>query len=129
MTCQASKCPKNLVTPVLLLIHSSTSRVLNHTNLSNFTYAELARVWRSVFDSLECADKIVSIGYSFRDSHFNQFLFEASRKRNTLQKLLIVTMGENDYNQISNRLSWIDLETEPVLGGLEEFAAECGNHK
>ena len=92
-----------------------------YKSFDELIFGELNSIWRKIFDSLEKADEILAIGFSFRDLHFNQILFEAIRHRKKKPKMTIVTTDERSFDSIIDNIEWIPLKTEPSYGGICDY--------
>jgi hypothetical protein len=97
-----------------------------YKSLRKMMFAELKYVWRHVRTRLEKCKEIVAIGFSFRDEHFNQLLFESSLERATPLRLRVVTKDLTDVERISGKFGSGNIEVEHIRGWLEEFSTTIG---
>lgn len=93
-----------------------------HKSFPEMSFGELSSTWRQVYDSLENADEIVAIGYSFRDLHFNQLIYEALRCKSAPVPMTIVTKSDKDATAIIEATDWLNLKVTPISGGFENYA-------
>lgn len=88
-------------------------------------FAELNAVWQQVRKVLAAADEVIACGFSFRDWHLNQLLFEAASIRST--PLRLVTTGlAGDHESIAKTLHHPRIERDPFHGFLEDFVRQKG---
>lgn len=84
-------------------------------------FGELNIVWRNLFDSLKQCTEILSCGFSFSDTHFNQVFREAIRNKQTPIKLLIIEPDEHNYSEIVRRLENHNVICKRFGGTLADF--------
>jgi thiamine pyrophosphate-dependent acetolactate synthase large subunit-like protein len=92
-----------------------------YKSFREMSFGDLSSVWRQTYEALETADAIVAVGYSFRDLHFNQLLYEALQAKGTSTPVTAVTKSEKDAAAIEEATDWINMGLTPVTGGLEGF--------
>lgn len=90
---------------------------------SEMTFAELTEVWTKVRSALEKATEILAIGFSFRDDHFNQVLFESARTNRSALKLTIVTKEKDVFRAVQNRLRHSGIVLSHFDGLLSDYVA------
>jgi hypothetical protein len=95
-----------------------------YKNFNDMTFGELQDIWRLVLEEIKSCDEIISIGYSFKDEHFNQLLIEASLIRD--KKLIIKSINPTkvDDSEIKNskiEFQHIILTLEDYIKGISKY--------
>ena len=94
-----------------------------YKSFREMSFADLGSVWRQTYESLQSADEIVAVGYSFRDLHFDQLLHEAVRSRSSPTPMTVVTKSERGQRRIEAATDWINIDVaNHVTVGLETYA-------
>jgi len=91
--------------------------------LEEMIFAELSEVWKSVRSALENCDEILSLGFSFRDDHFNQILFEATKSHPAPTKLTVVSRDVDEFDYITNRFRSANIHFEHFDGWFKEYVS------
>ena len=86
-------------------------------------YAELANIWELIGRRLTEAREIVSIGFSFRDYHFNSILRQSVRERKKQMQIGIVTRSRESFDRISNELGGDNIALRHIAESIEEYVA------
>nr|WP_319999903.1 SIR2 family protein [uncultured Draconibacterium sp.] len=67
------------------------------------TFGQLKNVWEKMYKSLLECDEVTSIGFSFRDEHFNKFIKAASLQRDKELKVSIVDTSKDLLSQLESK--------------------------
>ena len=91
-------------------------------------FGELNLVWKQVYKSIEEASRIVAVGFSFCDPHFNAVLAKAIGIAKAPKPVVVVNPQPNALEEIQERLRAHGLETIPFSGTLSDFVG-CSLNK
>ena len=93
-----------------------------YKSFPEMSFGELGQIWRKTYEEIGAADEIIAVGYSFRDLHFNQLLYEALRSRKKPAPMTVVSKSNRDIDLIQSQVEWINVKIRPVVGGFAAFA-------
>ena len=96
-------------------------------SLSAMRFAELNLVWQLLSRAVENAERIVSIGFTFYDQHFNAILASATMKSKRAKQLIVVSPRASTINGIAERLKIAAVHVEPFCGTFADYAAKAFN--
>ncbi|MCP4584141.1 MAG: hypothetical protein GY839_21220 [candidate division Zixibacteria bacterium] len=84
-------------------------------------FAELNIIWNLVSQAVKRATKIISIGFTFCDPHFNAILADSTRSSLRPKQLVVVSPRKSTINDITKRIKATGLKVEPFCGTFADF--------
>lgn len=90
-------------------------------SLAAMKFAELNLVWQLVAQLVERATKIVTIGFTFYDPHFNAILAKTTSASEHPKQMIVVSPRLSTITDIKNRLKATNLVVKPFQGTFADY--------
>lgn len=97
-----------------------------YKSLQDMAFAELSELWHKARSALQESEIVVASGFSFRDIHFNQFIRQAAKLRDSPLILNVATQIEDEINQIKKSFMQDNIEIEWFNGWFKDLAIDFG---
>lgn len=94
-----------------------------YKSIRAMSLGELQHVWQAILGAIRSAERIVSIGFSFGDPHFNSVLSEG-RKTGKRIPLIVVDPIPEALTYSKNQLLQVNVTCEPYCGTLADYCRD-----
>lgn len=97
-----------------------------YKSFDEMTFAQLGDLWHQARMSLEVSDIVVSCGFSYRDTHFNEFIRQAARARKEPLHLCVATRWPEEVERLKKTFLHDNIRFSRIDGWLAQLVAELG---